>query len=749
MRLFATLLCSTVALLAGLSAPARASVTAGYAFAAVQAPHPLGSEPTLNEPAWQAGAIALHGGFMDLTTRKSAPLATAVWLLYDTNNLYIAFRCEQPGVSISASQTTNGVGFGLDDFVGVGIDTSGDGTQVYYFETTPRGVRYEQASENARYRPVWKAAARVAGSQWSAVLIVPLRILRIRPGSPQSWRVNFIRGVAATGEHYTWAYDGLMQDGPAGEQWPDFGAARFWPTLTGIRVGGLHAHLRRPRAQLYLLDSLGPDRNRFAQADGSFAPQRARNAGVDLTVPLTPTITFVGTLAPDFSNVEVDQQTIAPQEFRRGLREYRPFFAQGAKFIDANPAPFGTNGPPDRVFYSPDVGPFDRGAKIEGTFGNQAFGVLNFRGYDRTTGNTFDDTAYGYAHELPDRTFGYWADGVFAHHSLAGDDTTTEFGLGGRNLRNGFVYALDRSIERGSWVPGAIARSTNGFVDVHKPNYELNIGYADLSPNYNPIDGFTTNSDLHGWSVFSDVSGAARGVKNFFVFLNGDRFFDRSGAVHQADSGLFLNAAFKNRFSIDGAGPAIGELRSYATGDPAAYAGGCAAAQLPRSYFTGYPSYRCGRTDLYNLFTLPLGYDDGTPTPVDVSLAYGRFGGDELHLYTFASSRPVGRIFSLGMEYDATFERPFAGGVPGAQFLRRLSLQAALGADADLTLSVRSVNGLGGFVPVPGTNVSFAFYRRFENGDELFLNYGTPAAYTTLDRFIVKYLFHLGGDAGV
>ena len=64
-------------------------------------------------------------------------------MLYDDHFLYVGFKAAQNPRSIAASQTTNDVGFGIDDFVGIGIDTSGAGSQAYYFETTPRGVRYE------------------------------------------------------------------------------------------------------------------------------------------------------------------------------------------------------------------------------------------------------------------------------------------------------------------------------------------------------------------------------------------------------------------------------------------------------------------------------------------------------------------------------------------------------------------------------------------------------------------------------
>ncbi len=737
-------------LLAG--SPARASVVATLQLPAVKAPAPPPLDPSIPAAAWTAGAIPESGGFEDLTTRTIAPHATQVWMMYDSRNLYVAFRAEQRGTPITATQATNDVGFGNDDFVGVELDTSGSGSNVYFFETTPRGARYEQASENARYRPLWQSAAAINGDSWSAVMIIPLDVLRIRGGANQTWRINFIRNVAAPAEHYTWAYDGVMQDGQVGNQFPLFSDARFWPSWTGITTGATAAAKPKPRAELYTLETLGRDRKLFQQANGQFLPETVRVAGLDVSYPLTSTINFVGTVNPDFSNVEIDQQTIAPQEFRRFLQEYRPFFSQGAAFLNPNQAPAGGN----ELFYSPSVGPFDRGEKVEGTFGRQAFGVLNFRGYDQTTGNTFDDTAFGYTHTLQDRTFLWWADGVMAHHSVFGDDTSLEAGIKGRNLKNGFVYGVNDASEHGSWVPGGVAHSLNGFIDVHKPNYEWNLDYSDISPNYNPLDGITANSDIHGFNFFGDAGGSTKAVKNFIVFVNADRFLDRSGAVHQSDASISLNATFKNAFSI-GLGPSIDELRSYSLVDPAGFHTNCNDPNLPRSYFTGFPGYFCGRTDTFSLATVAVGYRDGTATPVDFQTAYGKFGfgfvgpndngPDYMHIYSFTTSRPLGRIFSLGLEYDGNFERAMTTGAFDSQWLRRISLGAQLGPYENFTISLRSVNGRGGFSP-PGVNLAAAYHHRFRTGDELFLNFGTPAAARTLDRFVVKYLFRFGGDAG-
>jgi hypothetical protein len=725
----------------------HASVSSSASFTAARAPHPLPLEPSLSDPAWQLGRIPTDG-MWNVTTRTPAGLGASIFLLYDDRNVYVAFHVEQPGIPIVAGQTAHNVGFGLDDFVGVEADTSGAGNAVYLFETTPGGVRYQQASENARYNPRWQSAARIDGSAWNAVLIIPLNAMRLQGGAHKSWRINFVRNVAARGEHLSWAYDGLMADGPVGSSWPPTTDARYWPrfVLDGFTGSGTG---RRPkaRAEIYALGSGGTDRMQFEQGDGTFRPQTVRPLGADVTLPLTSTINFVGTVNPDFSNVEVDQQTIAPQEFQRQLSEYRPFFAQGASFVKTNATSSFSSptSPAILVFYSPRIGPFDRGAKVEGSFGLQSFGVLGFRGFDATTGDTFDDIAYGYKHALPDRSFRYFADGVIARHSLAGGDVTTDVGADGRNAKTGFVWGTAATFEHGSWVPQTgVAHLTNNFVAIAKPNWQAVVGYNDVSPNFNPIDGLTFNSDIHGFQGYAQTSGSSRWVKNFLMSISADRWFDQSGAVHEADLMVNATATFRNGFSINGLGPSFGTLRSY---DVFADNRTCSGPVTRRAFFTGFPCYRNGQDERFNLLQAAIGYRDGTPWPIDASVSFGPFGGNVTRLYSLTTSRPIGRL-SLGLEYDGTVERSLATGALDSQWLRRVSIGAALGPDSNLSVSLRSINGLGGFAPQAGTNLALAYHRRFASGDDLFLNYGTPAAFSTLHRLILKFVFHVNGDAG-
>lgn len=699
------------------SQPAGAAVDRTHSYSATRVDHAPQFDPALSDPLWQKAVTA--SDFHCITTRRPASLNTTAYLLYDDTNLYVGFRAAQDGIPIHAEHTTNDVGFGQDDAVGIGVDTSGAGSQVYYFEATPRGVRYQQASESTRYAPPWQAKASVNGSQWTAMFVIPMKDLRAAGGKSKTWRFNFIRIVAGVGEHYTWAYDGLMQDGQP-PNWPFYIEARFWPALDGLVIAQGAAR-PQPRAELYGLESVGKDRNVFQQANNTFATQTVRNYGMDFTYPMTSTIAAVGTLNPDFSNVEVDQQTIVPQEFQRNLAEYRPFFAQGAQFfIPAFFTAGGVSSAPYQTFYTPSIGTFDRGAKVEGTYGEQAIGALSVRGL-AADGSRLDDQAFGYKHAGSDRSFVYWADAVLAHHGI-GNDSMVESGLVNRNLKSGFLWSFDQVLEQRRLVtdPAQVfSFIRNGFIDVHKPNFEWNVGYQDVSPNYGPLDGFTPVSDARGPSVFSDFTASTPGLKSWTGFFGVDRYMTRSGIVHQADF-VANEDIVTNKLVHVNVSQATSELN-----DP---------------FLTG------GVALPFNQTALNLGFRDGTPTPVDLFYGAGQFATFYLQQFNVTSTRPLGTRLNLSTTYAGTHERSALIGVDG-QILRSIALGESFGPDTNVTLALRSINGNGGFA-LPGVNFAAGFHERFHSGSELFVNYGTPAASVTLNRLIVKYLWRIGGGAG-
>ncbi len=624
MRALLLAVCGSLLALAGFSTRAQAAVTPAFSFPAVRAPHPMALDPSLADPAWQLGKVPDGDVWKDVTTRGNAPDVTTAYFLYDDVNLYVAFVAPQRA-PIVATQTTNDVGFGTDDFVAVGVDTSGAGSQAYLFETTPRGVRYQQATENVRYRPDWKAAGKVVDGEWRAVMIIPLSSMRIHGGS-NVWRIGFFRGVAATAEHYTWAFDGLMPDAGAGN-WPSFNDLRFWPSVT-IALAKSNSARPEPRLEVYALSSSGEDRSDYEQADGTFYPQPTRYYGADVSVPVTSTINLVGTLNPDFSNVEIDQQTIAPQEFQRQLIEYRPFFAQGAQYLDPNPNGYSNYiSYPNEVFYSPSVGPFDSGAKIEGVYGQQSFGVLTFQVTmrKRVRRSTIRPLGGSTRRKMKRCSITWTA----CSRTTASTATTTRWKRASRA-----ATCTPRS-STNSTTRSSTARGCRKAPPIPPTASSTNIRTTTKSTSATSTSVRTTiDRRLHRKfrhprpEGFMDFNGTAPGVKSWTLFFVGDRFHDQSGAIHEADTGAYLSAVFHNLFSFDGIGPTVSLLRQYSIPyTPTNCALSSANPFVGTSSFTGFSCYLQGTDVPYNLMAIPIGYRDGSPTPIDVAANWGSLGG--------------------------------------------------------------------------------------------------------------------------
>jgi uncharacterized protein DUF5916 len=657
-------------------------------------------DASLSSPAWSSALKATS--FEDFNTRQPAKYETDAYFLYDDKNLYVGFHARQAGTPITATQNVDNAGVLSDDHVAFSLDTSGNGSRVYSFKVTPKGIHDETSSENARYAPQWTSVARVTPEgDYDVMMIIPLSVIRAQSAPVQRWKINFVRFVAATNDEYTWAYEAAQTS---------VGDPTYWPAIDGVRIAGKAAR-PQPRADVYALGSIGSDRNQFQDGIGRFEAAKVRTLGIDATYPITNTLSFVGTLNPDFSNVEQDQTSIAPQMFQRQYREYRPFFAQGAQYINALPS-VNVNGIGDTLFYTPGIGIFNRGLKLEGTAGRNAVGVLN------VAGDGFNDTAFGYSEQNPSQTLGFGAEGVIADHAGQRD------AVGGVSMTRNNTHSGEFTIAKFEHEQNSLdggSKSLFASEGLQTATYFAAVDYRDISPNFDPIDGYTAISDIRGPRFLGQYNGVgAKGSKLKSWGVSGlfDRFVGVDGSAREYDANVTANVLFDNGISAGfSAGP------------------------------SGLPYGPDGSIVPFSLRQVSLGYKDGSPKPVDASYAWGPFGGGFLQQATFSTSQQFG-LYGISFEYDGTVERNAFGHAYDTQWFRRASLTRSFGRDASLAIGLRSVSGDGGFAQA-GTNLAISFHKRFANMDELYIDYGTPAAPgNTIHRLIAKYVFHAGGAAG-
>jgi len=588
------------------------------------------------------------------------------------------------------------VGLGLDDYVSLMFDTSGNGTNQYFFETSPGAVRYQTASESSRYDPPWTAKATVHERTWLGEIVVPYRFLR---GVSASWRINVVRYVAQTQVFYTYAYDAKMTT-PYDET--------FWPTLT--HTPKLAAAKRRPTVEIYGLADTGRDRHIFEGAAGQFSSNTIRNYGADLKIPITAGINLDATLSPDFSNVESDQQTISPQEFSYQYAEYRPFFTQGASML-----------PSSEVFYSPSIGIFDHGEKIEGTLGRVGTGMLDVG----TFGSS--NQAYNLAYNSSDQELSL-SIAAATSHRLTGSDNVAEFNVSNLNTTSRISSGLSVSGEDGTFTKndGQAIRSVV-YAGVTRANYSFGAAYFDIGPEYDPLNAYVAQPDIRGPLISGSLSSTANAraaVRQYSVSAYADRYVDESGAAREVDTGSNGSVTFENLLTLT-IGQSLSSLRTYVT---------------------AYPTYEGGVTFPYDQTTLGASFRSGTPNTESVSFSWGPYDTYFLQQLNASLTHAIARNVSAEIDYanvDERFDLEAANG----QTLRRLTLLDAISADQSLGIAYRTINGTGGFAS-PGHNLAISYHRQFGNGSSLFVEYGSPAAASTLQRTIVKYVLLLGPGAG-
>ncbi len=686
-----------------VAAPARAWVAHDGSVVAVKTATPPALDASLTDPVWKT-ALKLDN-FYNFTGKGPAKLATTAYILYDDKNVYVGVEVKQAGLPIVATQTVDNAGVSTDDHISFNIDTAGNGSHVYQFRANPKGIHDEFSSENVRYAPDWTSLAKIfPNGDYNLLFVIPIAVIR-GDGAAQQWRMDVVRFIASTNDEYTWAYDPTMNN---------VGSSQYWPYMTGIV---LPANATRPKAHadIYGLASGGSDRRQFQNGVGNFQDTKPRNIGLDLTVPLTNTISFVGTINPDFSNIEQDQTTIAPQEFQRQYSEYRPFFSQGAQYL--TPVPGININSYQTLLYTPAIGIFNHGEKVEGTFGESSIGVLN------VGGDAFSDQAFGYGYNKSDSSLTFGVSGVTTKQDAFNDDAY-EYGIATTNPHSGFLAVANYNTDRGTGVTDpSLANSYGIGAGIQNARWVALALYKDTGPQFAPALGYVQLADARGPQATLQYSNSGKQgtfLKSYQITLAGDRFLDYSGAIRETDVDGGVSATFRNNISLN-VGADEGQL-----------GGG-------------------GAIGPYRMTAVSAGYLDGTPSPTDVNYAWGPYGNTYLQQLSASAARQFG-VYGLSAEYDGSIQHRAAFSTPGTpdldtQWLRRFSFTRSFGKDASLAIGWRDITGTGGYA-TPGGNLAISFHKRFANLNELFFDYGTPAANNTLNRWLVKYVLHFGGATG-
>ena len=317
----------------------------------------------LDDEAWQQPALPLTE-WLTYNPVNGDKLAqqTEVRAAYDEKYLYFAFHCIDPEPAKVRSTLSRRDNAWSDDWVGLSLDSVGNGQSSYDMFINPVGVQGDilttpSAGENSAPDWVWDSAGQRTPEGYDVEMRLPLTSIRFVSGPEVRMGVLFWRRVSRLGVSVSW---------------PEVPAGRSFIERHALMV--LH-DLKRPLT-LELIPSATYSYRQTRETPEAFGKADSDpDTGLSVKYGVTSSATVEGTINPDFSQVESDAfQVEVNQRFPLFFSEKRPFFMEGLGTFELA----GVGG--DAVMRTAVhtrriVDPF-WGSKATGTAGKLGFAVL-------------------------------------------------------------------------------------------------------------------------------------------------------------------------------------------------------------------------------------------------------------------------------------------------------------------------------------------------------------------------------------
>ena len=432
----------------------------------------------LDDGVWGAAPIAEPFITYNPTRGDILPQRTDVWVAFDDENLYFAFRCYDSEPEHIRSTITQRDNIFADDWVGISLDALGNRQTSYDLFVNPNGIQGDilnssVSGEDIAPDFVWESAGRVTADGYEVEMRIPLRSIRFRSGRDVTMGILFWRRISR------------------------LGLSGSWPELeAGTSIFTCNAPLQFDELRSPLLLELLPawtwGLNREKADAGSWnGRESSRDLGIGVKYGLTSSITAEATWNPDFSQVESDAfQAEVNQRYPVFYEEKRPFFMEGTDIFGFAHIGHGYMG---TALHTRNIVDPLWGGKVTGSLGSTSFGILaagdEFPGYPGV------DTVNPHEGERAQFLVGR------GKYSLGRDDYV------------GLIYASRTFAERENRVVGADTRFR--FGERHTATVSL-LGSTTATG---------TGPEVHGTSIHTIYSYGSRSFATAFAFEHYDRTF--------------------------------------------------------------------------------------------------------------------------------------------------------------------------------------------------------------------------------
>src|SRR5436309_2791994 len=184
--------------LSQLVGAANAQAVATPELHAERATTPPKVDGVLDDAAWAHEPMPLESWVSYNPLRgEPAKQRTNVWIAYDDQAIYFAFRCFDDEPDKIRTTITRRDNSWNDDWIAVSLDSTRAGQVAYHMFVNPSGIQMDalNTGNNEDSSPdwVWQSAGRVDAEGYAVEMRVPLESIRFHGGSDVRMGVLFFR----------------------------------------------------------------------------------------------------------------------------------------------------------------------------------------------------------------------------------------------------------------------------------------------------------------------------------------------------------------------------------------------------------------------------------------------------------------------------------------------------------------------------------------------------------------------------
>ena len=423
---------------------------------------------------------------------KEPSQKTVAYMTYDSENIYFAIRCFDTEPKKIKSSVSSRDGMFQDDYIAIMLDTFGTMQEAFGFFLNPQGIQGDgminaDGNAEATFDMVWYSKGQIDEEGFSVECRIPLQSIRFPGGKTIPMRVSFFRKITRSSE--TIASPPMFSD-----------KGSLLKQSQAISVSDL-----KYKRVYEFIPALTHSKRQSHDAGEMKTDEKQTDFSLTGKVGITSDLTLDASYNPDFSQIESDAgQVDVNLRYALFYPEKRPFFLEGNELFQ-----FAGNvedGPLAMLIHTRTIVDPRFGFKLSGKLGRKNT-LSALYANDDLPGDMIDEhpdfTIVRYKYALKEDSYlgGFYTGKEYGEGSNRVVGSDGRFRLSGTSMASYHIF--------GSFTQrdGSEDKNTGHALGL---NYQfgdrkfiLDLGYQDISENFQVDTGFITRTGLRRLSAFA------------------------------------------------------------------------------------------------------------------------------------------------------------------------------------------------------------------------------------------------------